>query len=176
MKALYESILDADFDINDDDTFIGYLKSKRWFIDKHSDHAGHYSPKVTKKGHKMFFDSILDRLQPLGHKLNGVDDCIKHAEDGDFMMAINSNKQMIELFWAQKNARSIGPLYTCISISVIPAEVKNRALTINIFDEKPSEYVSAINKGYYFNVYGNPQYYTISRDDFMKFEKLFREL
>lgn len=174
MKALYESILDADFDINDDDTFMGYLKSKRWFT--YNDYTSHYSPKVIKKGHKMFFDSILDRLQPLGHKLNGIDDCIKHAEDGDFMMAINSDKQMIELFWAQKNVRSVGPLYTSILISVIPAEAKNRALTIHIFDKRPGEHVSAVNKDYCFNIYGNPQYYTISRDDFMKFEKLFREL
>ena len=174
MKALYESILDSDFDINDKDVFVNMLKSKKWYASYSVGFNGSHD--TIKRGHSMFFDDILNMLKPTGHKLKDIDECIDKAEDGEFMMAINEKTQIIYLFWQYKYSRKEGPIYAMISISIILPESENRALQVIIQHKVPEHLVPPINQEFVFNVKGAPEYYTVSRKDFMKFESIFEQL
>ncbi len=169
MKQLYESILSQDFDINDTDVFINHLKSKRWSTYKQG-----YA--IQKKSYREFFDDFLYILEPMGHKLKDIDDCIEHTEKDDFMMAINKELQSIYVFTEYSYSKTYGPLYYGLSISIIPPESKNRAFQITRFSNKAEGHIPPINKDYAFNTKGNPVYYTISRDDFRKLIELFDKI
>ena len=115
-------------------------------------------------------------IKPIGHKLKNIDDCIDKAQNGEFMMAINEKTQVIYLFRQYKYIRYEGPIYVMISVSIIQPESKNRALQVAIQHKVPEYLVPPIDRVYSFNTEGTPEYYTVSRKDFMKFESIFDQL
>lgn len=174
MKTLKESILGSGFDIADDDVFINALKSKKWYT---SYSAGfNNSHDVIKRGHSMFFDDILNILKSIGHKLKNIDDCIDKAQNGEFIMTINKKMQAIYLFWQYKHSRKEEPTYIRISISIIPAESKNRALQVVIQHKMPARLIPLLIPLNQELTKGSSEYYTISREDFMKFKSIFEQL